>query len=276
MLLAIDVGNTNTVFALFKEKTEQSRLREAQSGRDYTMLGSWRSVTEAQRTSDEYAVFLRTLVQEKGITLKDVKAAIIGSVVPDANFHLTKFCREHIQCEPLMVGSPEVETGIKVLIDRPEEMGADRIVDAVGGASAYKPPLLIIDFGTATTFNVIDADGNCVGGAIAPGINLSLQALHMAAAKLPRIGIAPTEKVIAKNTNDAIRSGIYWGYVGLIEGMIARIKNEFGKPMTVVATGGLAPMFTDVVKSIDHVNDHMTLQGLCEIYERTCRRRVAK
>jgi type III pantothenate kinase len=272
MLLVIDVGNTNTVFALFVDRTEQSRLREAQSSRDYKMLGSWRSVTQANRTSDEYAVFLRALIQEKNIQLHGVKAAIIGSVVPDANFHLTKFCREHIQCEPLMVGSPEVEIGIKVLLDRPEEIGADRIINAVGGALAYKPPLLIIDFGTATTFDVVDADGNYAGGAIAPGINLSLQALHMAAAKLPRIGIAPTKQVIAKNTNDAIRSGIYWGYAGLIEGMIARIKREFGKPMTVVATGGLAPLFIDVVKTIDHVNDHMTLQGLCEIYERTSRR----
>ena len=216
MLLTIDVGNTNTVFALFVEKT---------------MVGSWRSVTQAQRTSDEYAVFLRSLIQVKRMDLHGIKAVIIGSVVPEANFNLIKFCREHIPCDPLMVGSPQVETGIKILLDHPEEIGADRIINAIGGVLAYKPPLLIIDFGTATTFDVVDGDGNYVGGAIAPGINLSLQALHMAAAKLPRIGIAPTKQVIAKNTSDAIRSGIYWGYVGLIEGMIERIKTEFGKPM---------------------------------------------
>jgi len=215
---------------------------------------------------------LRTFIQEKGIELHGVKAVIIGSVVPEANFNLTKLCREHFKCDPLMVGSPQVEPGIKILLDSPDELGADRIADAVGGVLSYKPPLLIIDFGTATTFNVIDADGNYVGGAIAPGINLSLQALHMAAAKLPHIGIQPTKRVIARNTNDAIRSGIYWGYVGLIEGMIARIKSEFAAPMTVVATGGLAPLFADVVKDINHVNDHMTLQGLSEIYDRTCRR----
>lgn len=259
MLIAIDVGNTNTVFAVFI---------------DNTMLGSWRCVTQAQRTSDEYAVFLRTLVQEKNIDLHGIKSVIIGSVVPEANFNLTKLCRDHLACEPLMVGTPQVETGIQILLDHPEEIGADRIINAVGGALAYKPPLLIIDFGTATTFDVIDAKGNYVGGAIAPGINLSLQALHMAAAKLPRIGIAPTKSVIATNTNDAIRSGIYWGYVGLIEGMIARIKAEFGKPMTVVATGGLAPMFADVVKTIDHLNDHLTLRGLAEIYARTLRRNL--
>lgn len=256
MLLAIDVGNTNTVFALFVEGT---------------MLGSWRSRTDAQRTADEYAVFLRTLIQEKGIALHGVKAAIIGSVVPEANFNLARFCREHVHCEPLMVGTLQVKTGIKILLDRPEDIGADRIINAVGGVLAYKPPLLIVDFGTATTFDVVDADGNYAGGAIAPGINLSLQALHMAAAKLPRIGIAPTKRVIGTNTNDAIRSGIYWGYASLIEGMIARIKDEFGTPMTVVTTGGLAPMFADVVKGIDHLDDHLTLRGLCEIYERTCR-----
>ena len=254
MLLAIDVGNTNTVFALFVNRT---------------MLGAWRSVTLAQRTADEYAVFLRTLIQEKGIDLHGVKAAIIGSVVPEANFNLTKLCREHFHCEPLMVGTPQVETGIKILLDRPEEIGADRIINAVGGCLAFKPPLLIIDFGTATTFDVVDGDGNYAGGAIAPGINLSLQALHMAAAKLPRIGIAPTKTVIGKNTNDAIRSGIYWGYTGLIEGMIKRIKAEFGQPMTVIATGGLAPLFAEAVQGIDHLSDNLTLNGLAEIYERT-------
>jgi type III pantothenate kinase len=257
MLLAIDVGNTNTVFALFA---------------DGTMLGSWRSVTQAQRTADEYAVFLRTLIQEKGIQLHGVKAAIIGSVVPEANLNLVRLCREHLHCEPLMVGTPQVEHGIKILLDRPEEIGADRIVNAVGGALAYKPPLLIVDFGTATTFDVVDADGNYAGGAIAPGINLSLQALHMAAAKLPHIALAPTKRVIGKNTNEAIQSGIYWGYAGLIEGMIARIKKEFAAPMTVVATGGLASVFTDAVQGIDHFDENLTLRGLCEIYERTRRR----
>jgi type III pantothenate kinase len=253
MLLAIDAGNTNTVFALFVDKT---------------MLGSWRAATNATKTADEYAVFLRALLMEKNIDPHGVKAAIIGSVVPDANFNLIKLCRDHFNCEPLIVGAPHVHTGIKIFLDRPEEIGADRLINAVGGALAYKPPLLIIDFGTATTFDVVNGDGDYMGGAIAPGINLALQALHMAAAKLPRISIASTAKVIGKNTQDAIRSGVYWGYVGLIEGMITRIKAEFGKPMTVVATGGLAPMFASAVKGIDHVNDHLTLNGLAEIFER--------
>jgi len=261
MLLAIDAGNTNTVFALFVNGT---------------ILGAWRSSTNAQRTADEYAVFLRGVFQEKDLHLHGIKAAIIGSVVPDANFNLVRLCRDHLKCEPLMVGTPGVDPGIKVLLDRPEDIGADRIINAVGGAMAHKPPLLLIDFGTATTFDVVDADGNYCGGAIAPGINLSLQALHFAAAKLPRIGIAPTERVIGKNTNDAIRSGIYWGYVGLIEGMIARIKREFGAPMTVVATGGLSHLFARAVPGIDHLDDHLTLRGLCEIHTRACARQAGE
>jgi type III pantothenate kinase len=142
------------------------------------------------------------------------------------------------------------------------------VVNAVGGATAHKPPLLIVDFGTATTFDVVDAQGNYAGGAIAPGINLSLRALHMAAARLPRVGIAPTRNVIGKNTKDAIQSGIFWGYTGLIEGMITRIKQEFGKPMTVIATGGLAPLFKDSIKSIDHFDADLTLRGLNKIYQR--------
>jgi type III pantothenate kinase len=211
-------------------------------------------------------------MDEAGIDPRAVKAAIIASVVPEANFHLAKLCRDHFRCEPMMIGDPDCETGIDVLLDRPEEIGADRIVNAVGGVSSRKPPLLIVDFGTATTFDVVDAEGNYAGGAIAPGVNLSLQALHMAAAKLPRVGIAPSKRVIGKNTNEAIQSGIYWGYAGLIEGMIARIKKEFGKPMTVIATGGLARLFAGAVEGIDHFDPDLTLRGLYKIYERNSAR----
>ncbi len=261
MLLAIDAGNTNIVFALFDSAK---------------MVGAWRSSTNAHHTADEYAVFLRTLMQEANLDPRSIKAAIIGSVVPEANFPLAKLCRDHFNCEPLIVGSPEVDIGIKVLLDRPEEIGADRIVNAVGGVASYKPPLLIIDFGTATTFDVIDADGNYAGGAIAPGINLSLQALHMAAAKLPRVGIAPSKRVIGKNTNDAIQSGIYWGYTGLIEGMITRIKKEFAQPMTVVATGGLSRLFANAVQGIDHFDADLTLRGLSRIFERNQQKKTSR
>jgi len=169
------------------------------------LKASWRRATDAQNTADEHAAFLRVLMAEAVIPPGAVKAAIIASVVPEANFQLIKLCRNHFHCAPLMIGDPKLDIGIKILLDRPEEIGADRIVNAVGGAVQFKPPLLIIDFGTATTFDVVDAKGNYCGGAIAPGINLSLRALHMAAAKLPRLDIAPSKRVIGKNTQEAIQ-----------------------------------------------------------------------
>lgn len=253
MLLAIDAGNTNTVFALFDGPTQ---------------IGLWRAVTDPQRTPDEYAVFLKSLMAQKGLSASDVSDAIIGSVVPDMNFNLFKLCREHFECEPLLVSVSGVETGIKVKIDRPEELGADRLINAVAGVELYKTPLMIIDFGTATTFDVVDADGTYCGGAIAPGVNLSLRALHMAAAKLPSVAVARPPKVIATNTVTAIQSGVFWGYVGMIEGLIARTKAEFGAPMTVVATGGLSKLFIDSIPAIDEINTDLTLRGLSLIYER--------
>jgi len=253
MLLAIDAGNTNTVFALFDGTTQ---------------IGLWRAVTNVQRTSDEHAVFLQTLMARVGVQASDVTDAIIGSVVPDANFNLLKLCREHFDCEPLVVGSVGVETGIKVKIDRPEELGADRLINAVAGVALYKTPLLIIDFGTATTFDVVDTDGTYCGGVIAPGVNLSLRALHMAAAKLPSVAVMRPPKVIATGTVTAIQSGVFWGYVGMIEGLISRIRDEFGAAMTVVATGGLAKLFIDAIPSIDEINTDLTLRGLSLIHEK--------
>ena len=253
MLLAIDAGNTNTVFALFDGSTQ---------------IGLWRAVTNTQRTSDEYAVFLTSLMAHAGVEASAITDAIIGSDVPDVNFNLLKLCRDHFACEPLLVGSAEVKTGIKVKIDRPEELGADRLINAVAGVALYQTPLLIIDFGTATTFDVIDTGGTYCGGVIAPGVNLSLRALHMAAAKLPSVAVARPPKVIATGTVTAIQSGVFWGYVGMIEGLISRIKAEFGAPMTVVATGGLSKLFVDSIPSIDEVNTDLTLKGLSLIYER--------
>ncbi len=255
MLLAIDAGNTNTVFALFDGAV---------------MRGVWRSDTKAQRTGDEYAVFLHALMQEKGLDPKDITAAILGSVVPEANFNLVKLCREHFGCELRCVGTADIDPGIQILLDRPEEIGADRIINAVGGLAGHKPPLLIVDFGTATTFDVVDGDGNYIGGVIAPGIQLSLRALHMAAAKLPRIDVAPSKRVIGKNTQEAVQSGIYWGYVGLIDGLITRIKAEHGQPMTVLATGGLAALFRSVLPAIQHHDPDLTLKGLRLLHERNC------
>ncbi len=260
MLLAIDAGNTNIVFALFEEENQ---------------VAVWRAATNVQRTADELAVFLKELMGQIRIEPASITDAIVSSVVPDVNFSLLKLCRDHFLCEPMLIGSPLVETGLKIKIDRPEELGADRIVNAVAGKALCKPPLLIIDFGTATTFDVIDAEGTYCGGCIAPGINLSIRALHMAAAKLPSVAVARPPKVIATGTVSAIQSGIYWGYVGLIEGLIARTKAEFGAPMTVIATGGLASLMAGDIPSIDRIDADLTLRGLSLIFKKNQKARVA-
>jgi len=252
MLLAIDAGNTNIVFALFEEQK---------------LIKVWRVATNVQRTADEFAVFLKQAMAQAGLNPDTISAAILSSVVPDVNFSLFKLCRDHFNCEPLIVGRPGVETGLKIMIDRPEELGADRIVNAVAAIALYKVPLLVIDFGTATTFDVVDADGTYRGGAIAPGVNLSLRALHMAAAKLPSVAVARPAKVIATGTVSAIQTGVYWGYVGLVEGLISRIKEEFGAPMTVIATGGLASLMAGAIPAIEKVDPDLILRGLALIFE---------
>jgi type III pantothenate kinase len=253
MLLAINANNTNTVFAVW----EGAKLR-----------GAWRSATDPKRTADEYVVWLDHLLGLEGLSRKSISGTIIGSVVPDANFNLLGFCRRYCSSEPMVVGEPGVETGAVALVDSPGEVGADRLANTVAGHDRYKMPLIVVDFGTATTFDVVDGDGNYAGGVIAPGINLSLTALHMAAAKLPSVRIQPTERVIGKNTVSHMQSGIFWGYVGLIEGLVTRIKAEFGLPMKVVATGGLAPLFDGATSAIERVDPDLTLWGLRLIYDR--------
>ncbi|SEH32759.1 type III pantothenate kinase [Magnetospirillum fulvum] len=253
MLLAIDSGNTNIVFAVF----EGDRLR-----------GEWRTSTNTERTADELGVWLTQLLTIEGLRRQDIGAAIIASVVPAMVFHLKTLCRRYFNCEPLVVGDEGVDLGLAILLDRPEEVGADRLVNAVAAHRRYEGPLIVIDFGTATTFDVIDAVGNYCGGAIAPGINLSLEALHMAAAKLPRVAIGRPRHVIGKATVPAMQSGIFWGYVSLIEGLVRRIKDEFGTEMMVVATGGLAPLFADATPVIGALDADLTLRGLLEIHRR--------
>jgi len=256
MLLAIDSGNTNIVFAIFDgDKT----------------LGEWRSSTDAERTADEFGVWLTQLMTIQGLRREDVDAAIIASVVPAMVFSLKTLCRRYFRCEPLVVGEEGVDLGLSVLLDRPEEVGADRLVNAVEAHRCYKGPLIVIDFGTATTFDVVDGQGNYCGGVISPGINLSLEALHAAAAKLPRVAIGRPRQVIGKATVPAMQSGVFWGYVGLIEGLVTRIRDEFGEPMTVVATGGLAPLFMEATDAIQYLDNDLTLRGLLEIYRRNAR-----
>jgi len=253
MLLAIDSGNTNTVFAIYRN--------------DGTLAGEWRSTSTTERTADEHGVWLMQLLSLSGIERQDVTSAIIGTVVPATLFSLKTLCRSYFDCDPLVVGEPGVKLGVGILIDRPEEVGADRLVNAVSAHNKYEGPLIIVDFGTATTFDVVDTEGNYCGGIIAPGINLSLEALHLAAAKLPRVAIGRPEHVIGKGTVEAMQSGIFWGYIGMIEGVVERIIKEFGHPMKVVATGGLAPLFMQSTDIIEESDPELTLRGLYAIHQ---------
>ena len=252
MLLAIEQGNTNTLFAIH-------------DGNEWT--AQWRSSTESSRTADEYAIWLMQLVHLQGLTLDSFKACIISSVVPQSIFNLRNLSRRYLKVEPLVIGD-NAELGVEVRIEKPSEAGADRLVNAVGGYMSYGGPLIIIDSGTATTFDVVGADGAFEGGVIAPGVNLSMQALHTAAAKLPRVAIQRPEHIIGKDTVGAMQAGVFWGYIGLIEGLISRIKEEYGQPMKVVATGGVVSLFEGATDAIDIFDGDLTIRGMLEIYRR--------
>jgi len=252
MLLAIEQGNTNTLFAVHDGES---------------WIAQWRTATEASRTADEYAVWLTQLLAMRQIALASLDGCIISSVVPQSIFNLRNLARRYLNVEPLVIGD-NVELGIPVRISKPSEAGADRLVNAIGAHLVYPGDLIVIDSGTATTFDIVAADGAFEGGAIAPGINLSLQALHEAAAMLPRIAIQRPETVIGKDTVSNMQSGVFWGYVSLIEGMVARIKAEWGAPMTVVGTGGVASLFEGATQSIDRFDPALTIRGLLEIWRR--------
>ncbi len=256
MLLAIDCGNTNTVFAVYDGDDQK---------------GVWRIATDPRRTTDEYAVWLTQLMSLKSLSLAAITEAIITTVVPGTRRHLSGLVTNHFNVEPLVIRDPNVNLGIEILIDRPEQVGADRLVTAVGAHIGHPGDLIVIDFGTGTTFDIIDADGNFRGGVIAPGINLSVEALYNAGALLPRVNIEKPDKVIGGATVPAMQSGIFWGYVSMLEGMVPRIVAEYGKPMKVVATGGLAPLFSDVTDVIQAVEPNLTLLGLVEINRRNPR-----
>jgi len=252
MLLAIDSGNTN--IAIFDGDHK---------------LGEWRSSSDGGRTADEYAVWLTQLMDIASLKRSQISDCIIATVVPETLFSLKTLVRKYFGCEPMIVGDERVELGLEVLAGSPGEVGADRLVNAAAAHARHGGPLIIIDFGTATTFDVVDGDGNYFGGVIAPGINLSLDALHMAAAKLPRVAVQRPPTVIGKQTAPAMMSGVYWGYVGLIEGLVSRIREEFaGPPMKVVATGGLAPLFAEATDVIEHLDTDLTLRGLQVIHRR--------
>ncbi len=253
MILVIDIGNTNTAFALH-------------NGQEW--VSHWRSATDATRTADDYAVWLGTLLAADGKKLSDISACIVSSVVPQAKFNFRNLSRRYFETEPMFVGDPGVELGVPVRIARPEQAGADRLVAAIGAHTLYQGALLVIDSGTATTFDVVGPDGGFEGGIIAPGINLSMKALHDAAAQLPRIAIQRPERVIGQDTVSAMQSGIFWGYVELIDGVARRVKEEYGAPMRVVATGGVASLFEGASEMIEFFEPSLMEVGLLEVYRR--------
>jgi type III pantothenate kinase len=254
MLLAIDVGNTNIVFAICDGETIKWR---------------WRISTDGQRTADEYAVWLHQLMQLEGVERTLIDAVIIATVVPPTLFNLQRLARKYFNVEPLVVAINGINLGLRIDMPNPAEVGADRLVNAVAAHAAHSGNLIVVDFGTATTFDVVSADGAYQGGVIAPGINLSMDALYQAAAKLPRIAVEPPGGnlgVIGKGTVHAMQSGVFWGYVGLIEGLVRRITSEISAPVTVIATGGLATLFTRHTSAIDHVDGDLTIRGLVRIH----------
>ncbi|RST30960.1 type III pantothenate kinase [Sphingomonas ginkgonis] len=255
MLLAIDAGNTNLVFALVDHE-RQIRAR-------------WRIATDPRRTADQYAVWLHQLLELEGFTRDDVDAVIIGTVVPRALHNLQVLSSKYFHREALVAGQGSAAWPIRLDVDEPENVGADRALNVIAAHAKYPGDLVVIDFGTATTLEVVDYSGAYKGGIIAPGINLSLDALVGAAAKLPRIAIEAPESrsVIGRTTNSQMLSGIYWGYVAMIEGLLARVKAEIGRPVTVVATGGLAVLFNRHTDAFDALEPDLTIQGLALLHQ---------
>lgn len=261
MLLAIDSGNTNAVFAVFDGET---------------LHRQWRLATRPDRTAEDYSKWLIESMAADGLKPADIDAAIIANVVPATQKSLTELCRRTFGCEPLVVGAAGVDLGLEILVDRPEEVGADRLVNALAVRERHSVPAIVVDFGTATSFDVVDGAGNFLGGVIAPGVDLCLDALHSAAALLPRVDVEKPDRVIGKGTVPAMHSGIYWGYVGLIEGLVARISAELGGNVTVIATGGLAPLFAEATPTIGGYDPDLTVYGLMHAYKRNAGRPKAR
>ncbi len=252
MLLAIDTGNTNTLFAVH-------------DGTSWVV--DWRIATNVSRTADEYAVWFNQLLSMQGLSFSDITACVISSVVPQSLFNMRNLAKRYFNVDPIVIGDPGVKTGVGVRLTNPKEVGADRLVNVLGARKKYKGNLILIDSGTATTFDIVSEDGFFEGGIIAPGINLSVRALHEAAAQLPRIAIVKPETVIGKGTVPAMQSGIFWGYIGLIDGLVNRIKKEDGRKFTVIGTGGVASLFEGASDTIQHYDTQLTVNGLLEVWQ---------
>lgn len=252
MLLVIDVGNTNIVLGVYK---------------DTELLDHWRISTDRQRTTDEYGVLIRELFYLNDLRADDINAIIISSVVPPVVPTLERMCQRYFGLSPLLIG-PGVKTGMNIRYDNPREVGADRIVNAVAAYEKYGGPVIIVDFGTATTFCAVDAKGVYLGGSICPGIGISTEALVQRTAKLPRIELKRTDSVICRNTIESMQAGVFYGFVGQVEGIVSRMRRELDMSARVVATGGLAVVIAPATKAIDVVEPMLTLEGLRIIYER--------
>ncbi len=250
MLLAIDCGNTNTVFSLWDGER---------------FLATWRTATDHARTADQYFVWLSTLMSLQKIDAQ-VTEVIISSTVPRVVFNLRVLCNRYFDCRPLVVGKPECRLPVDVRVDAGTQVGPDRLVNTVAGFDRHGGDLIVVDFGTATTFDVVDSDGAYIGGVIAPGVNLSMEALHMAAAALPHVDVTRPEVVIGKNTVACMQAGIFWGYVGLVQTICNQIKAEHGRPMKIIGTGGLASLFASGEALFDAIEDDLTMRGLVVIH----------
>lgn len=252
MLLVMDIGNTNIVLGMYE-------------GEDLRF--HWRVATDRKKTEDEYGMLILSLFMSVGLDFKHVQGVIVSSVVPPLNFTVERMCLKYFQKKPLVIG-PGIKTGLNIKYEYPREVGSDRIVNAVAAIHFYGTPLIIVDFGTATTFCYVDEKAQYMGGSIAPGIAISTEALYSRAAKLPRIEIAKPSNVVGRNTIAAMQSGIFYGFVGQVEGIVGRMKAESKSVPKVVATGGLAPLIANETSSIDIVDPNLTLKGLRLIYER--------
>ncbi len=258
MLLVVDVGNTNTVLGVFEL---------APDGSAAALRASWRIETRKGRTSDEYAATLRELMGMAGLEWPGITAGILATVVPPVLFALEGLFKQHLGCTPLQVG-PGLKTGMPILYENPREVGADRIVNAVAAYERYKQACIIVDFGTATTFDLVTRKGEYVGGAIAPGITTSADALYEAAAKLPRVEIARPASVVGRNTVASMQAGLYYGYVGLVDEITSRMLKHADGPCRVIATGGLAPLIARDSRTIEEADEMLTLEGLKILYSR--------
>jgi type III pantothenate kinase len=254
MLLAIDVGNTNITAGVFAGEK---------------LKASWRLAPDPNRLADEYGVLMVNLLAHEGMGCEQIDAAVIGSVVPDLELVFETVCRRYFDVRPLVV-SVGVRTGLRILYDSPPDVGADRVADAVAAIRLYTPPLIVVDLGTATVFDAISKDGDYLGGAIAPGLAIAAEALFQRAARLYRVELARPKSAIGRNTTAAVQSGVIFGYVGLVEGMVGRSKQELGGEAKVVATGGWAQMMAAETPVIDVVDTNLTVTGLRFIYEMNC------